>query len=289
MSHSKRSITDPRVDCHQHFWQLARGGYGWLKPEMVAIYRDFLPLDLEPELKTSGINQTILVQADDNLEETRFLLSLAEQNDFVAGVVGWIDMEKPDAPDTLRELALYPKFKGIRPMLQDIANLEWVLQPILAPAFASLIEHDLSFDALVLPQHLDILSELMARYPELRVVIDHAAKPDIASGEIDRWSASMQVLASETSAYCKLSGLVTQAGDQPTVEYLQPFVDALLTHFGPDRLMWGSDWPVLNIVMAYHDWVTMFELLLCNLAPQDVEQIMGNTARGFYRLPHMVK
>ena len=165
-----------RIDSHQHFWRLERGDYGWLSPALEPIYRDYLPADLEPQLARAGIGSTILVQAAPTVAETRYLLELAQQHAFIAGVVGWVDFEKPDAPEVIEALALDTKLVGLRPMIQDIPDPLWMLNPELGAAFDAMIDHDLVFDALVLPKHLDPLRELASQYPELRMVVDHGCQ-----------------------------------------------------------------------------------------------------------------
>ncbi len=271
-----------RIDSHQHFWRLDRRDYHWLNPEMRALYRDFLPQDLAAEIAKAGISKTIAVQAAPSVAETRYLLHLAEATDFVAGVVGWVDMEAAD--DVLRALSASPYFLGIRPMIQDIPDPNWMLQAALQPAFDSLSRLDLSLDALVRPQHLKPLHTLMQRHPELRVVIDHGAKPDIAANGYQDWVEQLQRIAASTNAHCKLSGLVTEAGDDPDLEHLQPYVDHLLECFGPERLLWGSDWPVVNLASTYADWLALTEQLLAPLSRDERNKIYGGTARAFYRL-----
>jgi len=273
-----------RIDSHQHFWRLDRGDYRWLTPGLKPLYRDFLPEHLAPQQAAEGVGRTVLVQAADTEAETAFLLSLAESAGFVGGVVGWVDMESPAAPRRLAELAGNPRFKGIRPMIQDIPDPGWMLRPGSTPAFEALIECELSFDALVTPEHLDNLLVLLKRHPKLRAVIDHGAKPRIGAGELRPWRRAMAALAEETSVCCKLSGLVTEAGERADAERLQPYVDELVERFGPERLMWGSDWPVVELVMSYRQWNGLTESLLGNLGPEQRAWILDKTARGFYRL-----
>ncbi len=273
-----------RIDSHQHFWKLERGDYGWLTAESSVLYRDFLPADLAVELKQSGIRQTVLVQAADTEAETDFLLSLAEKTDFIAGVVGWVDMEDCDAPEKIQRLAGNSYCKGIRPMIQDISDPDWMLKPELTPAFDALTACDLSFDALILPKHLHNLLTLLTRHPRLRVVIDHAAKPKIAGNEWEPWRGRIATLAAETSVYCKLSGLVTEAAFPPNAQQLQPYVDCLLDYFGPGRLMWGSDWPVVTMAMSYQGWDKLTRVLLQHVPQHDINQVFGGTAREFYRI-----
>lgn len=273
-----------RIDSHHHLWRLTRGDYQWMTPELGVIYRDFEPVDLEPLLKTAGVQATVVVQAAETVAETEFLLSLANRTPWIAGVVGWIDMEAPDAVDTLDRLAANPKFKGIRPVIQGIADDNWILRDTLDPVFDALIARDLTFDALVLPRHLKQLSTRLKRHSGLRCVIDHGAKPNLATGDIADWKIDIAKLARETPVYCKLSGLLTEAGDQPTLERIRPAADYLLGCFGPDRLMFGSDWPVLNLASAYPGWISMVNTLLAALEPADADKIWGTNAASFYRL-----
>ena len=220
-----------RIDAHQHFWTLARGDYGWLTPDLAPIYRDFGPADLAPLLDEAGIDGTILVQAAPTVAETQFLLSIAEETPFVKGVVGWVDFEAPDAPDRIAALATHPALVGLRPMIQDIADPDWMLRDGLTPAFEALQRHELTFDALTLPRHLGPLRALLARHPRMRVVIDHGSKPPIRDRAIDDWARDIAGLAADTAAFCKLSGLVTEAPSGWSVEDLGPYVDHCLCIF----------------------------------------------------------
>ena len=273
-----------RIDAHQHFWSLARGDYGWLTPEMEPIYRDFLPDDLEPLLTEAGIDGTILVQAAPTVAETEFMLGLARDEPYVRGVVGWVDFEDPGAPDEIARLARQPSLVGLRPMIQDIAEDGWMLGEGLVTAFDALIAADLTFDALTLPRHLPALRELLARYPNMRTVIDHGSKPLIRDGILDGWDRDMAALASGTTAFCKLSGLVTEAHADWTVDDLRPYVDHLLGTFGPDRLVWGSDWPVCTLASSYGRWVEVTEELLSGLSEDERGAILGGNAARAYRM-----
>jgi L-fuconolactonase len=270
-----------RVDSHQHFWRLDRGDYGWLTPSLQPIYRDYLPADLATRLKRAGIDSTIVVQAAPTLAETRFLLGLAAEHDFIAGVVGWVDFESSAAAAQVAALAADSKLVGLRPMIQDIPDPLWMLRPGLAPAFETMIDHDLAFDALVYARHLDALRELADLYPGLRMVVDHAAKPPLEGGDLQEWKLRIGVVARETPAVCKLSGLVTEAGSaSPAV--LAECVDHLLEVFGPRRLMWGSDWPVCELVCSYEEWHQASEMLLVRLSDAERDHIFSGTAREFY-------
>jgi len=273
-----------RIDAHHHLWQLARGDYGWLTPRLAAIHRDFTASDLAPLLRAAGISRTVLVQAAPSVAETEFLLDIAADTDWIAGVVGWIDMDAPDALIVLDRLRAHPKFKGIRPMIQDIAQDDWILRPALDPVFRALITWDLSFDALVLPRHLPHLLARLRQFPELRCVIDHGTKPNLAGGDLATWTQDIARIAAETRCFCKLSGLLTEAGPHPTLEAVRPAAEHILAAFGPDRVMFGSDWPVLNLAGTYSGWADMVENILSPLTERDREAVWGRTAAAFYGL-----
>jgi L-fuconolactonase len=269
------------MDSHQHFWRLDRGDYGWLTPQLQPIYRDYLPADLAPQIARAGVDCTVLVQAAPSVAETLFMLELAGEHSFIAGVVGWVDFESPVAPESIATLAADAKLVGLRPMIQDIPDLPWMLKPNLAAAIEAMIDHDLVFDALLLPEHLPVLLDFAQLYPELRLVVDHGAKPQIRGGDIAKWRHDIQSVARGTNAVCKLSGLVTEAGSANPAQ-LAPSVDHLLDVFGPSRLMWGSDWPVCELVCSYEEWYQASEMLLVRLDEAGREQIYSGTARATY-------
>lgn len=271
-----------RIDAHQHFWRLERGDYGWLTPDLRGLYRDFMPDDLIPLLQQYGIHGTVLVQAAPTAAETAFLLQLADDAPFVRGVVGWADFAAADAETTIALLAAHPKLVGLRPMIQDIANDDWMLQDVLTPAFEAMIRHDLVFDALVLPHHLERLNTLVQRHPALRVVIDHGAKPAIAHREFTTWAKDIAALASQNQVHCKLSGLLTEAGAGWTDGDLQPYIAHMLACFGAERLIWGSDWPVLTQAASYDRWLAIAQAAVGHDPLAD--RIFGANALDLYRL-----
>ncbi len=272
------------IDAHQHFWRLDRGDYGWLTPDLAELYRDFEPEHLAPLLQGAGIARTIAVQAAPTVAETRHLLALAATNPWVAGVVGWVALDAPDAPDALAALSGEGPLVGVRPMIQDLPDDDWMLGPSLAPGLAALAQLGLRFDALVLPRHLSNLLRLLEQHPELSVVIDHGAKPDIAAGAFDDWARDIARIARDTGAVCKLSGLVTEAGADWCMERLRPYVDHLLACFGPDRLLWGSDWPVVNLAGGFARWREASLELLAPLTEAERRGILGDNAARFYGL-----
>lgn len=270
-----------RIDAHQHFWRRDRGDYTWLTPALAPIYRDYLPADLAPQLAAAGIGHTILVQAAATVAETRFMLGLAREHPFIAGVVGWADFEADDAPRVIDDLAQDSALVGLRPMIQDIPDTEWMLRERLEPAFEAMIDHGLVFDALVKPPHLPALLDLAGRYPELSIVLDHGAKPPIAGGDVSAWKRDVAALARDTPMVCKLSGLVTEAGTADAT-MLEDCVSHLLECFGPARLLWGSDWPVCELVCSYADWHSTTESLLAGLGDAERGLIYSETARKTY-------
>ncbi len=273
-----------RIDAHHHLWTLSRGDYSWMSPDLGPIYRDFYPDDLAPLLAEANIDRTILVQAADTLAETEFMLSLADETPFIAGVVGWVDMAAPDAVATLERLAQNAHFKGVRPMIQEIVDDDWILRPDLDKTFEALIGLDLRFDALVLPRHLSRLLKRLDRHTDLKCVIDHGAKPALATGDLDRWQEDMTHLAKNTSAFCKLSGLVTEIGPGWTQPQLEPACDTILAEFGAERTMFGSDWPVINLASDYQTWAETAETLVADLSESDRAAVWGKSAATFYRI-----
>ena len=268
-----------RIDAHHHVWRLDRGDYGWLTPDL-PIYRDFTLDDLRPLL--GDVTATILVQAAPTEAETAFLLQTArDSNGLVAGVVGWSDLAAPSAPDRIAALATDPLLKGLRPMLQDLADPEWILRRGLLPALQAMVAAGLSFDALVRPRQLDAILTLMQRVPELRVVIDHAGKPDIRAGVFAPWAARIEAIANQTGAFCKLSGLLTEASPDRAPDDIMRYAHHVIDCFGPERVMWGSDWPVLNPISTYEAWHALASGMV-HASHRDL--IFGGTAAAFYRL-----
>ena len=238
------------IDAHQHFWSLSTPGHEWPTAREAPIFRDFGPGDLAAEAGGVELAGTVLVQSQPTYADTDWMLALARNTSIVAAVVGWVDLSAPHAPDRIAALAHRPKLRGLRPMLQSIADTDWLLQDAITPALEAMVASGLRLDALVQPRHLPMLARLAERYPDLPIVIDHAAKPRADLAMLDPWRAEIKVLA-DIGFYCKLSGLRTeQAAGQPA-DALMTYVDHLVEAFG-DRLMWGSDWPVLHL--AGDDW-----------------------------------
>ena len=276
------------IDSHQHFWHIARGDYAWMTPDNSSLARDFMPEDLRPHLEAAGIHHTVTVQAAATAAETDFILDIAAGTDMVAGVVGWVDMESPAAPDLIAALAARPKLCGIRPIIHDIPDDDWMLQELLTPAYRATVDNDLTFDALVYPKHLTNLLTILDRHPDLRCVVDHGAKPEVRDGAFDGWAADMTTIAAETAAFCKLSGLATEAAPGWTADTLRPYIDHLVERFGPERLMWGSDWPVVTLAGPYAAWREASMQALATLDQPARDAILGGTAIRFYGLEETV-
>lgn len=274
------------VDAHHHFWKIDRGIYNWISDDLSGIRRDYEPEHLSHYLSHLGVAKTVLVQAAESLVENEAMLAIAAQNDFVAGVVAWVNLDDPSAARELELLAKNPAVKSIRPVLQGIEDTDWVLRRQVQDNISRLPQLGLRFDALVQPRHLDTINVLSENLPDLKIVIDHAAKPIIANGQPagDKWEGGMARLAEKPNIYCKLSGLATEQGPGWHAKTLKPVSDHLLETFGPDRLMWGSDWPVLELSGSYTQWFNVAQELLADLSEQDMEKVMGQTATEFYGL-----
>ncbi|WP_338760209.1 amidohydrolase family protein [Massilia sp. METH4] len=272
-----------RIDAHQHFWRLADRNGAWPPPQLATIYRDFAPGDLEPLLREHRIDATVLVQSLPSEADTRFMLGLADRHPCIGAVVGWTDLKASDAPRRIAALAAHPKLRGLRPMLQELDEA-WIADPALDPAVAAMLRHHLAFDALVLPRHLPALLAFARRHAGLPIVIDHIAKPAIATGDTARWRGDIAALAALPNVHCKLSGVVTEAGPDWTVERLRPCVAHVLEVFGSARVLWGSDWPVLELAADYRRWAAASEALLAHMDEAGRQAVFGANAGRFYRI-----
>ena len=271
-----------RIDAHHHLWTLARGDYGWLTPKLAPIYRDFAVADLAPLLSAAEICGTILVQAAPTEAETMFLLDITDGAELVRGVVGWTDFDAEDAAARIEAFAGRTHLVGLRPMVQDIADDDWLLKPGLTAGLAAMAEQNLIFDALVLPRHLPRLSRVVDLHPDLQFVLDHCAKPSLATGDIAAWKDDIAKLAKRPNIVCKLSGLATEAAPGWQVADMRPALDHVLANFGPERLLWGSDWPVVNLAGGYAKWLAAAETLLADLSDHERAGIFGLNAARIY-------
>jgi L-fuconolactonase len=274
------------VDAHQHFWDPTRDDYGWLTPSNVQLYRRFGPENLSPLLAQAGAACTVLVQAAASEDETKYLFSLAADHKFVGGVIGWVDFEADDVDQRIAALVALSggRLKGLRPMIQDIADVSWLAQRKLDPAFRAMTRHGLTFDALVAPRHLGLLRDRLLMHPNLRAVLDHGGKPDIAGDDFDSWAADIERLALDTNVYCKLSGLLTQAAPRAGAEALGDYVEHIFQCFGAERVMWGSDWPVLTMSATYGAWLEIARTLVNLYAAGSEHAVFRENAVRFYNL-----
>ena len=278
-----------RIDAHCHFWDPARGDYGWLDsgpPALDPLRRVFTPTDLA---RLNGTRRVVAVQAADSVAETRYLLDLAARFPQIAGVVGWVDLTRPETPETLADLARNPRLKGIRPMLQDLAQDDWILTRPDPAALRAVQDLGLRFDALVLTRHLPHLARFTQAWPDLPLIIDHCAKPRMDGPPQAAWAEGMAAMAAFPHVRCKLSGLLTELPDalrQPEAAFAatRPVIDEVLRLFGPDRLLWGSDWPVLTLAASHEIWEQLTDRLLEGLAPGERDAILGGNAMKFYAL-----
>jgi len=273
------------VDSHQHFWQVGRFDYPWMTPKVEVLCQDYLPPALEPILNRCGVKQTILVQASNSVAETRWLLSLADHNPFIAGVVGWVDLQADDVDRQLDEFMTHTKFKGVRHLVESEPAHDWLAQPKVIRGLQVIEMRRLSYDLLVHTKHLKYAERVANACPGLRLVVDHLAKPPIANGEIDEWRREVGKLAAYENVWCKLSGLVTEADhDHWRASDLRPYVETVFQCFGPRRMMFGSDWPVCLLAASYDQVLETAVSLVAELNSEDRERIFSKNAIEFYRL-----
>lgn len=273
-----------KIDAHHHFWHYNTQDYGWISDEMAVLRRDFLPADLKPELDRAGIDRVVSVQARQCIEETEWLLKLAEENDFIAGVVGWLPIASPEFPALLEKFAANPKLRAIRHVVQDEPDDRFILGEAFNRGIDRLLAAHLVYDILIFERHLPYATEFVKNHsPEQVFVLDHIAKPKIAAGEMQPWADNLRKLAAFPNVYCKLSGLVTEADIHNwTPDQLRPYVETVLDAFGPERVMFGSDWPVCTCATDYSAWRGLVGEFISRLSETEQAQIMGGTALKAY-------
>jgi L-fuconolactonase len=276
-----------QIDAHQHFWHPGRGDYGWMPKDDAVLSRPYAPAELWPQLQAAGVEGTVLVQAAPTIAETEYMLGIADATPWVRGVVGWIDFENPGDLAELQRLSGHPKFKGVRPMIQDLPDDAWMLREDVQWAFRAICDLGLRFDALGFPRHLAHFLTILKRYPTMQVVVDHCMKPQIrekSAAHFRFWADGMARIADETAAVVKFSALITEADADWTVDDLRPYTDHVFDVFGAERVMWGSDWPVCRLRGDYADWRHAALTLTEGLSEVDRALIYGGTAAGFYSL-----
>jgi L-fuconolactonase len=274
-----------RIDSHQHFWRYTRDEYAWIDDSMAALRRDFLPADARREMDGAAVDACVAVQARQTLEETSWLLELAEANPFVAGVIGWIDLQAEDAAEQLARFAGHPKLVGVRHIVQSEPDDRFMLRPAFCRGISLLEDRDLTYDILIYPRHLQAAADLAARFPRQRFVLDHLAKPDIRSGERREWEKGIRALAKSPLVFCKLSGLVTESDwTRWTPGDIRPYLDVAFECFGAHRLLAGSDWPVCTVAADYRRTVALLDEYLEGAPPAARDAVMGGNAARLWRL-----
>jgi L-fuconolactonase len=274
-----------KIDAHQHFWNYNPAEHVWMTEEMAAIRRDFLPGDLVRLLERAGFDGCIAVQARQNLEETRWLLELAERHGFIRGVVGWVDLRSPELPAQLERFAGEKKLVGVRHVVQDEPEDDFMLGEDFRAGIGRLAGSGLAYDVLIYPRQLPAAIRLVREFPDQRFVLDHIAKPAIAEGRREPWEAGIRELAQSPNLYCKLSGMVTEARwGQWRKDDFRPYLDVVFEAFGPERLMIGSDWPVCTVSGSYEAAVGIVLDYIGKFPARVRESILGGNCAQFYRL-----
>jgi L-fuconolactonase len=274
------------IDAHQHFWLIERGDYDWLSQNSGILYNNFLPHHIAPTLKECGIDKTVAIQAAPTVEETEYLLDLYDQFDFIAGVVGWVNFDSSDFHKDFERLQKRKGFVGLRPMLQDLDDDRWILKDQVKENIQRLVEVDFPIDILIYPRHIPYILELLDKFPSLRAVINHVAKPSIKDRELNPWKEEIKQLAFYENVMCKISGLITEADHTKwTVDDLRPYVHHVIQTFGENRVMFGSDWPVCLLAGSYKD---VFEVFLSSM-PKDtcsesLAMMLGENVARFYKI-----
>jgi L-fuconolactonase len=273
------------IDAHNHFWQYDPREYAWMSAEMSILRKDYLPEQLKAQMDRHGVQATVAVQARQSLEENHFLLDLADKFPFIKGVVGWLDLQKEAVAEELRIFSAHPKFKGIRHMIQSEEDDRFMLQPDFMRGIALLKDFDLTYDILIAEKQLPVSIKFVEAFPDQKLVLDHLAKPSIRSGSLEPWSGHIRTLAQNKNLYCKLSGLVTEAKHRHWKEAeMKPYLDVVFEAFGPERLMFGSDWPVCLLAADYSRVLRLIQEYIGQLSSLEQEMVMGLNARNFYKL-----
>lgn len=274
-----------RIDSHQHYWYYDPVKDAWITDAMGIIKRDFLPEDIAPELRENNIDGVVAVQADQSERETLFLLELAEKHDFIKGVVGWVDFRAPNIGDRLDYFSGFDLVKGFRHIVQSEPQDDFLLRDDFCHGISLLRDFGYTYDILIYPKHIKYAEAFVKRFPDQKFIIDHLAKPFIRDGRVDEWRKSLQVFASLEHVYCKMAGLVTEADWQHwKMEDFRVYVDTVLEIFGPDRLIFGSDWPVCLVGADYGQVCRILEENTQGLSLVEQEKLWGGNARSFYNL-----
>jgi len=276
------------IDSHQHFWKYEPVKHEWIDDEMATIRRDFLPSDLKKVYDKNGIDGCIAVQADQTLTETNFLLQLASENEFIKGVVGWIDFRNNSIGADLETYSNSNKLKGFRHVVQAEADHNFLLRPNFLNGISKLEKYNYTYDILIFPHQLGATLEFVKRFPNQKFVIDHIAKPYVKDGFFDGWALVMQEIAKQENVYCKLSGMITEADYNTwTPKQLEPYMDLVVNAFGTNRVMFGSDWPVCLVAGNYSQVKSIVTNFIANFSDAEQAAIMGRNAIQFYNLKNV--
>ena len=274
-----------KLDAHQHFWRYSPREYAWIGGDIAALRRDFLPDDLAREQLPLGFCGSIAVQARQSLAETEWLLRLADENERIRGVIGWLDLCSPELSAQLEHFAPHAKLRGVRHIVQDESDDAFMLRDDFLRGIAQLTQWGLTYDILIFPRHLPVACGLVQRFPEQRFVLDHMAKPRIRDGLTEPWAADIRALAAFPNVLCKASGMVTEADwERWTPGAIRPYLDVAFDAFGAERIMIGSDWPVCALAASYADTIGIVMDYICGLSPAEQGQVWGRTAQSCYHL-----
>jgi len=273
------------IDAHHHLWSFNEADYGWMDDSMKVLKRDYLPPDLKKEMEKAGVSGTVVVQARQIIEETRWLLEQAEQNPFIKGVVGWVDLRSPDLAGQLEEFAGHSKLVGVRHVIHDEPDDEFMLRPAFVKGIEQLKAYDLTYDLLLFPKHLERAIELVSMFPDQRFVLDHISKPFIKSGIMQPWKDDIEAIAAQANVWCKISGMVTEASlDSWKYDDFVPYMKVVCEAFGMDRLMLGSDWPVCRLAGEYDAVMGIPMVYLRSLSDEEKENVLYKNAIDCYKI-----
>ncbi len=273
------------IDAHHHLWKYNTSDYGWMDDSMDVLKRDYLPVDFEEEIWKAGISGTVVVQARQKLEETSWLLDLADKNPFIMGVVGWVDLRSPDLGIQLKQFSSHSRFVGVRHVIHDESDDDFMLRPAFVKGIEALQHYNLAFDLLLFPKHIERAIELVSMFPDQKFVLNHISKPFIKSGILQPWKDDIRSLAAQPNVWCKISGMVTEA-DRRSWKYKNfvPYMEVIVEAFGTDRIMLGSDWPVCRLAGEYNEVMGIPLDFFNNLNETEKENIYSQNAIDCYQL-----
>lgn len=276
-----------KIDSHQHYWHFNTADYGWMGEDMSVIKRDFLPADLLPELKSIDFDGSVAVQARQSLEETNWLLQLADEHPHIKGVVGWLDLQSEQAEEQIAAFAKHPKAVGVRHVIHDEEDIDFMLRPAFIRGVQLLEKYDMAYDILIFPKHLTNTIEFVKQFSEKQTfVVDHIAKPLIKDGIVSPWKEDIAALAKFPNVYCKLSGMVTEADwNTWTPENIRPYLDVIMEAFGPERILIGSDWPVCLVAGKYREVMQVVIDYISTFTEKEQALMLGENAAKAYRIP----